>query len=171
MWRSSILDRQDPPNPETTGSSGILIGLAWGVNNGILDRQTYQPVVEKAWQGLTSLAVHKSGLLGYCQPVGGSPKPVPPCPDQHLYQHLLPPPFTNFVFALELNHVDLFSDLHTDMTAELHVHTYRTQLLRHTEDIPARFAAGWAGVDERFLHRPVSVGGERGAADGDRVMK
>ena len=76
MWRSSILDRKDPPNPETTGSSGILIGLAWGVNSGILDRQRYQPVVEKAWEGLTQLAVQKSGLLGYCQPVGGSPKPV-----------------------------------------------------------------------------------------------
>ena len=76
MWRSSILDPNDPPNPETTGSSGILIGLAWGVNSGILERQTYQPVVEKAWEGLTHLAVQKSGLLGYCQPVGGSPKPV-----------------------------------------------------------------------------------------------
>ena len=76
MWRASILDRNDPPNPETTGSSGILTGLAWGVNSGILDRQKYQPVVEKAWEGLTQIAVQKSGLLGYCQPVGGSPNPV-----------------------------------------------------------------------------------------------
>ena len=84
MWRASVLDPTDPhcTNPETTGSSGMTFGLAWGVNNGILDRDTYAPVVEKAWKGLTTIAVAPpssplpSGHLGYCQPIGGGPQPA-----------------------------------------------------------------------------------------------
>lgn len=78
MWRASVLDPTDPccTNPETTGTSGITFGIAWGVNNGILDSAIFQPVVEKAWAGLSKLAVHESGLLGYCQPVGGGPQPA-----------------------------------------------------------------------------------------------
>ena len=32
-------------------------------------------VVLKAWNGLIKVAVQESGRLGYCQPVGGGPKP------------------------------------------------------------------------------------------------
>lgn len=78
MWRASLLDPAQVPNPETTGTSGVLIGLAWGVNNGVLDRATYLPVIDAAWHGLNALAVQSSGLLGYCQPVGGGPNPATP---------------------------------------------------------------------------------------------
>jgi rhamnogalacturonyl hydrolase YesR len=78
LWRASILDPDDPhcPNPETTGSGGILAGLAYGVNSGVLDRATYLPVVQKAWLGLLGCLDGDSGLLGYCQPVGGGPQPA-----------------------------------------------------------------------------------------------
>ena len=77
MWRASVLDPTDPncPNPETTGTSGMTFGLAWGVNNGVLDKDEYGPMVIKAWNGLVKIAVQDSGRLGYCQPIGGGPNP------------------------------------------------------------------------------------------------
>jgi rhamnogalacturonyl hydrolase YesR len=76
MWRASVLDPTDPSctNPETTGTGGMTFGLAWGVNNGVLDKAEYGPVVISAWNGMTKLAVQDSGRLGYCQPIGGGPK-------------------------------------------------------------------------------------------------
>jgi rhamnogalacturonyl hydrolase YesR len=60
------------PVKETSGTSFYTFGLAWGINNGLLDRATYQPVVFKAWQALTQ-CVTDEGLLGYVQPVAAAP--------------------------------------------------------------------------------------------------
>ena len=76
MWRASMLDPEQVPNPETTSSAGITFGLAYGIHAGVLDRETYGPTVQRAWAGLTKVAVHESGLLGYCQPVGAGPAPA-----------------------------------------------------------------------------------------------
>lgn len=65
---------QGYPPPETTGSSSFAYGIAYGINVGLLDRSTYLPVVEAAWNCLSGTALQKSGLFGYCQPVGGSPE-------------------------------------------------------------------------------------------------
>ena len=78
LWRASVLDPLQVPNPETTGSCGMLLGLAWGVNAGVLPAAEYGPVALAAWAGLGKLAVHPDGLLGYCQPVGGGPAPATP---------------------------------------------------------------------------------------------
>ncbi len=60
------------PIKETSGTSFYVFGLSWGVNNGILDRATYEPVIYKGWQALTE-CVTDEGLLGYVQPVGAAP--------------------------------------------------------------------------------------------------
>ncbi|TWU45578.1 Unsaturated rhamnogalacturonyl hydrolase YteR [Novipirellula aureliae] len=60
------------PVKETSGTSFFTFGLAWGINNGILDRATYEPAVLKGWQALTQ-CVTEEGLLGYVQPVGAAP--------------------------------------------------------------------------------------------------
>lgn len=60
------------PIKETSGTSFYTFGLAWGINNGLLDRATYEPVVMKAWAALTE-CVTDEGLLGYVQPVGAAP--------------------------------------------------------------------------------------------------
>lgn len=73
FWRSSLYDVNDYPNPETTGTAFFTFALAWGINNGYLDRSTYYPVVAKAWNGMNSTAVHTNGFLGYCQATGSSP--------------------------------------------------------------------------------------------------
>jgi unsaturated rhamnogalacturonyl hydrolase len=72
MWRSNLLVPSQYPNPETSGSGLMTYGIAWGLNNGVLDRATYLPVAQKAWQGLTTV-VDANGLVGYCQPVGAGP--------------------------------------------------------------------------------------------------
>ena len=60
------------PIKETSGTAFFTYGLAWGVNQGILDRDEYLPVITKAWHALTQ-CVQSDGLLGYVQPVGASP--------------------------------------------------------------------------------------------------
>lgn len=60
------------PIKETSGTSFFTFGMAWGINNGILDRATYQPVVLRAWDALTQ-CVTDEGLLGHVQPVGAAP--------------------------------------------------------------------------------------------------
>ena len=60
------------PIKETSGTSFNTFGLAWGVNNGLLDRGTYEPVINKAWVALKK-CVTPEGMLGYVQPVGAAP--------------------------------------------------------------------------------------------------
>lgn len=72
LWRPSLLDPQDVPIPETSSSGFFCYALAWGINNGHLERKTYLPVVKKAWQGLVG-AVRADGKLGYVQAIGAAP--------------------------------------------------------------------------------------------------
>jgi rhamnogalacturonyl hydrolase YesR len=74
LWRMGLLDEDAYPLPENSGSAFFTYALAWGVNQGILDRHTYQPVVEKAWAGLLT-HIYSDGRLGSIQPVGGAPGP------------------------------------------------------------------------------------------------
>jgi rhamnogalacturonyl hydrolase YesR len=60
------------PIKETSGTSFFTFGLAWGINNGLLDRAVFEPVVFKAWNAMTG-CVTDEGMLGYVQPVGASP--------------------------------------------------------------------------------------------------
>lgn len=60
------------PIKETSGTSFFVFGMAWGINNGLLDRAEYEPLVLKAWNTLTA-CVTEDGLLGYVQPVGAAP--------------------------------------------------------------------------------------------------
>lgn len=71
-WAMSLLGQEFYPTPETSGTSFYVYGLAWGINNGILDKKTYGPAVEKAWKALVGY-VNKEGMLGYVQPIGAAP--------------------------------------------------------------------------------------------------
>lgn len=75
LWRASLLDAEDYPAPETSGTGFFCYAIAWGINRDILDAETYLPVVEKAWQGLTG-AVDSEGKLGWVQPIGADPRKV-----------------------------------------------------------------------------------------------
>jgi rhamnogalacturonyl hydrolase YesR len=71
-WRSNITNPSQFPNPETSGTGFMTFAIAWAVNHGVLDRATYLPVAQKAWQCLAS-AVAANGMLGYVQGVGAGP--------------------------------------------------------------------------------------------------
>jgi rhamnogalacturonyl hydrolase YesR len=75
LWRPSLLDAHEVPNPETSGSSFFCYALAWGINNKFLAEDEYLPVVKKAWQGLNSY-VTGEGKLQRVQPIGASPDKV-----------------------------------------------------------------------------------------------
>ena len=72
LWRTSLLDPADHPEPEASGTGLITYALAWGINNGLLDRETYAPAVFKAWSALTQ-CVQPDGKLNHVQPVGDHP--------------------------------------------------------------------------------------------------
>lgn len=72
LWGASVLDPRDSLPPETSASALFCYALAWGINEGILPRETYLPVVQRAWSGLES-SVSEEGALGWVQPPGRRP--------------------------------------------------------------------------------------------------
>ena len=71
-WRSSLLDATSRPNPETSGTGFFTYGLAWGINNGMLDRARYEASVARGWAAMVR-AMHADGMLGWVQPIGAEP--------------------------------------------------------------------------------------------------
>ena len=72
-WHASLLDPKSYPSPETSATGFIVYALAYGINAGLLERDTYLPAVEKGWKALVG-AVESDGKLGYVQPIGADPK-------------------------------------------------------------------------------------------------
>lgn len=72
LWRSNLADADQFPNPESSGTAFFCYGFARGVNEGILDKETYLPVVARAWHGLKR-QLHPDGKLGFVQRVAGAP--------------------------------------------------------------------------------------------------
>jgi unsaturated rhamnogalacturonyl hydrolase len=72
LWRPGVLDPGAYPEPEISGSALMTFGMAWGINNGVLDRKTYEPVVAKAWAGMLK-HVYADGRLGDIQQTGAEP--------------------------------------------------------------------------------------------------
>jgi rhamnogalacturonyl hydrolase YesR len=47
--------------------------MAWGINNGILNRKEYLPVITKGWNALAGECLHDNGFIGYTQGTGKQP--------------------------------------------------------------------------------------------------
>jgi unsaturated rhamnogalacturonyl hydrolase len=73
LWHASLLDPESYPVKETSGSGFYTYALAWGVNQGLLDRAKFEPVIRKAWAALIG-CVEPDGKLTHVQPVGSDPK-------------------------------------------------------------------------------------------------
>ena len=73
LWRASLLDPDSYPLKETSGSGFYTYALAWGVNQGLLDKAQYEPAVRKAWAALVG-CVDADGKLTHVQPIGADPK-------------------------------------------------------------------------------------------------
>ncbi len=77
LWRSDLNDPTGFPHAETSGSAFFVYALAWGINHGLLDRQTYQGAVTKGWAALNR-HVLPNGLIGAAQKTGDRPVPIKP---------------------------------------------------------------------------------------------
>jgi rhamnogalacturonyl hydrolase YesR len=78
FWNVSLHDPSNFGGKELTGTSLFVYGMAWGVKNGILEKEKYMPVILKAWTGLVSDCVHPNGFLGHVQGTGKEPKDSQP---------------------------------------------------------------------------------------------
>lgn len=74
-WHASLLDPESYPSPETSATGFVVYALAYGINKGLLDKDTFLPVVTKGWKALAD-AVDADGKLGYVQPIGADPRKV-----------------------------------------------------------------------------------------------
>lgn len=78
FWNVSLKDPTHFGGKETSGTALFVYGMAWGINNGILDAKTYRPVLLKAWNAMVKDAVHPDGMLGFVQGTGKEPKDSQP---------------------------------------------------------------------------------------------
>ena len=69
-WTRSMMDPQQAPGYETSGTAFFCYGLLWGVNHGYLSKKEFAPTIEKAWNYLSSVAMQSDGKIGYVQPIG-----------------------------------------------------------------------------------------------------
>ncbi len=74
FWNSSLVDSLDWGGKATSGTAFFVYGLAWGINNGLLAKETYLPATIKGWNGLVKDALHSNGFLGWVQGTGKEPK-------------------------------------------------------------------------------------------------
>lgn len=75
-WSRSMLCEEDAPGPETSGTAFFTYGMLWGVNHGLLDRERFVHVIDKAWKYLTITALQPDGSVGFVQPIGEKPDPT-----------------------------------------------------------------------------------------------
>jgi rhamnogalacturonyl hydrolase YesR len=75
FWHASLLDPASYPNPEMSATAFFIYGMAWGVNKGYLDKETYLPAIVKGWKSMVA-SVWPDGKVGFIQPIGADPKSV-----------------------------------------------------------------------------------------------
>ena len=72
LWRSNLVNPTQFPIGEASGSGFFTYAYAWGVNNGLLDRAKFEPIINRAWHGLVA-CVEPDGKLTHVQPEGSGP--------------------------------------------------------------------------------------------------
>lgn len=73
FWNENLADPDHFGGPEVTGTGLFTYGMAWGINNGLLDAADYLPTIAKAWEAIADSAIFPDGKLGYVQGTGDSP--------------------------------------------------------------------------------------------------
>lgn len=74
LWRTSLLSPEYYNHGEVSGSGFYTFALAWGINNGLLDKK-HTPAVKKAWNALAACQ-HEDGRVGWVQNIGAFPEPA-----------------------------------------------------------------------------------------------
>lgn len=75
LWRTSLLAPENFSHGEVSGSGFYTFALAWGINNGLLEKDRFEPAVKKAWSALRDCQ-HENGMVGWVQNIGDAPKPA-----------------------------------------------------------------------------------------------
>lgn len=75
LWRTSLLYPEAYDHGEVSGSGLYVFALAWGVNNGLLNKQEYMPGIMKGWKALQQCQF-ENGKVGWVQSIGASPEPA-----------------------------------------------------------------------------------------------
>jgi unsaturated rhamnogalacturonyl hydrolase len=78
FWNVSLHDSTHFGGKELTGTALFVYGMAWGINEGVISKKTYMPVVMKAWNAIIEESLHPDGFLGYVQGTGKEPKDSQP---------------------------------------------------------------------------------------------
>lgn len=73
FWNVSLMSPTTFSGPETSGTVLFLMGMAWGIRNGLLPAEEYRAATDKAWNALRK-AIHPNGFIGYMQGTGKEPK-------------------------------------------------------------------------------------------------
>jgi unsaturated rhamnogalacturonyl hydrolase len=76
LWSAGLLDPVKW-QPESSGSGFFIYGMAYGINEGLLDKAKFLPVVMRGWQGLAG-CVSPQGEFQHVQPVGGGAEKFDP---------------------------------------------------------------------------------------------
>jgi len=74
LWRTSLLSPESYDHGEVSGSGFHTFALAWGINNGLLDKK-HTPAVKKAWKAMAACQ-HEDGRVGWVQNIGAFPEPA-----------------------------------------------------------------------------------------------
>lgn len=74
FWNVSLHDPTNFGGKEMTGTALFVYGMAYGINNNLIDKKTYLPVVIKAWNAIVKDSVQPNGFLGWVQGTGKEPK-------------------------------------------------------------------------------------------------
>lgn len=75
LWHTSLLCPETYDHGEVSGSGFFTFALAWGVNNGLLEKSKYTPAVKKAWTALAQCQ-QENGMIGWVQNIGAFPEPA-----------------------------------------------------------------------------------------------
>lgn len=78
FWNVSLKDPSNFGGKELTGSALFVYGMAWGINQGILNKKQYLPIIVKSWNAFEKDCLHPNGFLGWVQGTGKEPKEAQP---------------------------------------------------------------------------------------------
>ncbi len=84
LWRQNLADPEQVVVGESSGSAFFIYGILWGINHGLLDKETHWSVVEKGWESLVN-CIQPNGMLGFVQPVGHDPRDEVTADDTQVY--------------------------------------------------------------------------------------
>jgi rhamnogalacturonyl hydrolase YesR len=71
-WSPNLGNPEKWSEPELSATTMLAFGLTYGVNAGLLSREEYLPVIERAWEVVKRMQL-ESGGVGYCQRGGDRP--------------------------------------------------------------------------------------------------